>query len=52
MNRDDQMRAPIYDALETFRKKRVVPFDVPGINGEEEIRSWHSSLVSVAWGLM
>ena len=30
MNREDQKRAPIYEALETFRKKRVVPFDVPG----------------------
>ncbi|WP_077609960.1 aminotransferase class I/II-fold pyridoxal phosphate-dependent enzyme [Clostridium sp. Marseille-P2415] len=30
MNKEDQMRAPIYEALETFRKKRVVPFDVPG----------------------
>ena len=26
----DQSRAPIYEALETFRKMRVVPFDVPG----------------------
>lgn len=26
----DQNRAPIYEALEAFRKKRVVPFDVPG----------------------
>lgn len=25
-----QERAPIYEALEEFRKKRVVPFDVPG----------------------
>ncbi len=30
MNKEDQKRAPIYEALETFRKKRVVPFDVPG----------------------
>lgn len=30
MNKEDQMRAPIYEALETFQKKRVVPFDVPG----------------------
>lgn len=26
----DQNRAPIYDALEKFRRMRVVPFDVPG----------------------
>lgn len=26
----DQKKAPIYEALETFRLKRVVPFDVPG----------------------
>lgn len=26
----DQNRAPIYEALEKFRKMRVVPFDVPG----------------------
>lgn len=25
-----QARAPIYEALESFRRKRVVPFDVPG----------------------
>ena len=26
----DQNRAPIYEALEQFRERRVVPFDVPG----------------------
>ncbi|MCL2588231.1 MAG: arginine decarboxylase, partial [Oscillospiraceae bacterium] len=26
----DQNRAPIYEALEKFRRARVVPFDVPG----------------------
>ena len=30
MNSEQQRRAPIYDALERFRKQRVVPFDVPG----------------------
>ncbi len=30
MNRENQKRAPIYEALEKFRKQRVVPFDVPG----------------------
>ena len=29
MNREDQ-KEPIYEALEKFRKQRVVPFDVPG----------------------
>ncbi|MDD6212386.1 MAG: aminotransferase class I/II-fold pyridoxal phosphate-dependent enzyme [Clostridiales bacterium] len=28
--RIDQNRAPIYEALQTFRHMRVVPFDVPG----------------------
>ena len=26
----NQQRAPIYEALEKFHQKRVVPFDVPG----------------------
>ena len=26
----DQNRAPIHEALENFRRMRVVPFDVPG----------------------
>ena len=30
MEKLSQTRAPIYEALEEFRKKRVVPFDVPG----------------------
>ena len=30
MNIENQKRAPIYEALERFRKRRVVPFDVPG----------------------
>ena len=30
MNREHQKRAPIYEALEKFRRQRVVPFDVPG----------------------
>ena len=30
MDRENQKRAPIYEALEKFRKQRVVPFDVPG----------------------
>lgn len=30
MDRNKQKRAPIYEALEKFQKRRVVPFDVPG----------------------
>lgn len=30
MNIDAQRKAPIYEALQKFRKQRVVPFDVPG----------------------
>ena len=30
MGRFNQSKAPIYEALEEFRKNRVVPFDVPG----------------------
>lgn len=30
MYKYNQQKAPLYDALERFRKKRVVPFDVPG----------------------
>ncbi|HHY81147.1 MAG TPA: aminotransferase class V-fold PLP-dependent enzyme [Clostridiales bacterium] len=30
MEKLSQERAPIYEALDEFRKKRVVPFDVPG----------------------
>lgn len=30
MNINEQKSAPIYEALEYFRKQRVVPFDVPG----------------------
>ena len=30
MSKLSQQRAPIYEALEHFRKMRVVPFDVPG----------------------
>ncbi len=30
MNRTLQEKAPIYEALERFRKQRIVPFDVPG----------------------
>ena len=31
MDRERQKKAPIYEALEEFKKKRVVPFDVPVI---------------------
>lgn len=30
MKKYDQQRAPVYEALEDFRKNRIVPFDVPG----------------------
>lgn len=30
ITKPDQSRAPIYEALQTFRHMRVVPFDVPG----------------------
>ena len=30
MDRERQKQAPIYAALESFRRQRVVPFDVPG----------------------
>ena len=30
MGRFNQSRAPIYEALEEFRRERMVPFDVPG----------------------
>ena len=30
MNLNEQKQAPIYEALNRFRKQRVVPFDVPG----------------------
>ncbi len=30
MDKKRQLQAPIYSALERFRKQRVVPFDVPG----------------------
>lgn len=30
MDLERQKRAPVYEALESFRRRRVVPFDVPG----------------------
>ena len=30
MEKNPQMRAPVYEALEKLKKRRVVPFDVPG----------------------
>ena len=30
MSRLDQNKAPIHEALEQFKYRRVVPFDVPG----------------------
>ncbi len=31
MNRNKQMHAPVYEALERLKRRRVVPFDVPDI---------------------
>lgn len=42
-NMFDQGRAPIYEALQTFRQMRVVPFDVPGHKrgrGNPELREF------------
>lgn len=39
VNFEKQKSAPVYEALERFRKRRVVPFDVPGHKRGEEIRS-------------
>ena len=30
MRLEAQKHAPVYEALEKFRKQRIVPFDVPG----------------------
>ena len=30
MDKEKQMHAPVYEALEKLKKRRVVPFDVPG----------------------
>ena len=40
MDKEQQMRAPVYEALEKLKKRRVVPCDVPGPREEGEIRSW------------
>lgn len=34
-----QMRAPVYEALEKLKKRRVVPFDVPDIREDVETRN-------------
>ena len=42
----EQTKAPVYEALEQFRKKRVVPFDVPGHKrgrGNTELRDFLGS---------
>ena len=36
----NQNRAPIYEALERFRKMRVVPFDVPGHKPHWDAPGW------------
>ena len=35
MNREDQKRAPIYEALEKFRKQRVVPVSYTHLRAHE-----------------
>lgn len=43
MNLNLQNRAPVYEALEAFRRKRIVPFDVPGHKrgrGNPELRAF------------
>lgn len=30
MNKNEQLKAPIYEALEKYKRKRIVSFDVPG----------------------
>ena len=52
MDREAQKRAPIYEALERFKRRRVVPFDVPGIREGGGIRSWYSFWGRSAWGWM
>ena len=47
----NQNRAPIYEALERFRKMRVVPFDVPGHKrgrGNPELTACRRSAVNPA----
>lgn len=35
-----QASAPLYEAIEKFRKKRIVPFDVPDIREEGATQNW------------
>ena len=46
MNLEAQKRAPIYEALERFRKKRVVPVVAANRVGEERVME-----DSFSWGL-
>lgn len=45
MNLEAQKRAPIYEALERFRKKRVVPVVAANRVGEERVED------RLSWGL-
>ena len=47
-----QERAPIYEALERFRKMRVVPFDVPGHKHGKGNPELVELLEKNVWGLM
>lgn len=35
-----QASAPLYEAIEKFRKKRIVPFDVPGHKRGRATQNW------------
>ena len=49
MDINRQQKAPIYEALEEFKKRRVVPFDVLGTKEAGETRNWYSCLDKSAW---
>lgn len=40
MDKKKQMHAPVYEALEKLKKRRVVPFDVPGHKRGRGNPSW------------
>ena len=47
-----QTRAPLYEAMEKLKKRRVVPFDVPGHKRGRGNPELVRSLGSSAWGWM
>ena len=42
-----QEDAPIYEALEQFRRMRIVPFDVPGHKGTRSSQSFWGTGASI-----